>query len=74
MINLGDTVEDTITGFQGVALAKMVALHEATQFRVHPKQLKNADGEMAGNVWIEETRLTLVEQSKVIGFAPQVGR
>jgi hypothetical protein len=62
-IELNDVVRDTVTGFQGIALAHMVAVHEASQWRVHPQTL-NADRAAASAfMWIEETRLVTVEGS-----------
>jgi hypothetical protein len=66
-IEFGDVVKDTVTSFQGVALARMTALHEATQIRIHPQTL-STDGVIIGSVWIEETRLVKVENSRTTGF------
>ncbi len=72
-VHLGDVVKDTITKFEGVALAKIVSLHEATQFRVHPQSCKD-DGEMQPGVWIEATRLQVLRVAVgKIGFVPRVG-
>jgi len=68
MIKLGDTVKDEVTGLEGIALARLVALHEANQIRVHPQDLK-PDGDVRPSVWFEETRLTVVKRAvATMGF------
>ncbi len=36
MINLGDEVEDTVTGFRGIAVAKHIFLHGISTVSVQP--------------------------------------
>lgn len=69
MIKLGDSVRDKVTGFEGIALARMEALYEATQLRVHPSSL-DASGAIRQSVWIEEDRLVTVrvEEHPIAGF------
>lgn len=69
MIQLGDRVRDTVSGFEGIALARMEAIHEATQFRVHPTELAT-DGKIKDSVWLDETRLKVIKASdgRVAGF------
>jgi hypothetical protein len=72
MINLGDLVQDKISGFKGVVLAKMEALYEATQYRVHPQTL-DANGRIRPNCWLEGDRLEVIEQFAVVGFKEIAG-
>ncbi len=44
MINLGDKVKDTITDFEGTAVARCVYLNGCVRIEVQPKELK--DGKM----------------------------
>jgi len=66
-IELGDKVRDEVSGFEGIVLAKMEALYEASQCRVHPTELKS-DGEMRDSKWIEEGRLKPIEKRPCPGF------
>ena len=65
--DLGDKVRDVVSGFEGVVLAKLDALYEAPQCRVHPLELKS-DGEIRGGVWLEEGRLKKLESKPMPGF------
>lgn len=73
MADLGDLVRDEVTGFEGIVLAKMIALYETTQCRVHPRKLSEA-GEIRGSVWIEDDRLCVVEEHAVVGFKNVEGK
>jgi hypothetical protein len=37
MVNLGDEVKDTVTGFQGIVVAKTNYIHGCTRVSVQPK-------------------------------------
>jgi hypothetical protein len=66
MIELGDKVVDRVTGLEGVALARITGLYEATQLRVHPVTLK--DGDVRAFAWIEEARCERVSGERLMGF------
>lgn len=66
-IELGDKVRDKVSKFEGIALARMDSLFEATQFRVHRDSL-NSNGEILGGIWIESGRLEVLDVPRVIGF------
>jgi hypothetical protein len=66
-VKLGDKVRDSVTKFEGVALAKMEALFGATQFRIHRDSLK-PDGEIQAGVWIDAGRLEVLDAPRMIGF------
>jgi hypothetical protein len=72
MINLGDSVRDEITGFEGVVLARTEYLYEATILRVHARKLN--DGKIQEPVWLEEDRLEVIKESDVVGFRSIKGR
>jgi hypothetical protein len=67
MINLGDLVQDKVTGYKGVVLAKMKAMFEASKCRVHPRKLDDK-GDIKKECWIEADRLELIEEFALIGF------
>jgi hypothetical protein len=69
-IVLGDKVQDKVSGFEGIALARMTAIYEATQLRVHPTEL-NSENKIIDSTWIEETRLEKIAPVKhESGFRP----
>ena len=66
MIKLGDKVKDTITDFEGTAIAQAKYLNGCVQYLVQPKGLK--DSEIIGSVWIDEGQLivTLAAENTII--------
>lgn len=74
MIKLGDEVKDEITGFQGIAVARIESLYEATSVRVHPRACNEHDGLPRTPFWIEKDRLTVVRQIAVVGFVNVAGK
>jgi len=55
MINLGDRVKDTITGFQGVAVGITVWLYGCKRIGIQGTELK--DGKVLDPEWFDEQRL-----------------
>ena len=74
MIELGDRVRCKMTGFEGVACAKIVSLYEATQWRVQPTSTKSADGAITPFTWLEEGRLEVGPGARLVGFVVMEGR
>lgn len=66
MVKLGDIVRDSITGFEGVAIARAEYLNGCISVQVKPTRLKE-DGSMATAEWIDEQRLTLTSKAKAGG-------
>lgn len=64
MPDLGDRVRDVVTGYTGVVLAKMEALFEASQCRVHPDDLDDS-GDPREPRWIENDRLVVTKEHAV---------
>lgn len=54
LFTLGASVIDTITGFKGIATAKIEYLHGTTQYEVTPMYVEGKDG---GTKWILEGML-----------------
>ena len=60
MINLGDKVKDVVTGFEGVAMAKIEYITGCVRYEVLPDKLK--EGKPMDSVWIDVSQLTIVKQ------------
>lgn len=60
-INLGDTVRDTITGFEGVVIAATEFMYGCRRLSVQPKELK--DGQLREAETFDELQLEVVYHS-----------
>jgi len=67
MVNLGDKVEDKITGFKGVAIARVQYLNGCISVQVKPAILK--DGSTLEAEWFDEQQL--IDTSKATVGGPQ---
>lgn len=70
MIELGNTVTDTITGFTGVAVGKTLYLHGCTRVRVQPKELKDGkvqESEIFDEKQLKENDERINEKPKLLG-------
>lgn len=74
MIQLGQHVRDSVTGFQGVVTGRAEYLFEATTCRIHKTEL-TTDGKPYDPLWFEEARLEIVdaEAKPRIGYITVVG-
>ena len=63
MIKLGDIVKDTVTGLEGMAVAKIKYLNNCVQYEVQPKGLK--DGSIIKSAWIDEGQLVVKKEAKI---------
>jgi len=63
MINLGDEVRDTVSGFCGIAISKHVYMQGCTRISVQPKV--NKDGELPDIASFDEPQLEVVKAGKV---------
>lgn len=59
VIKLGDRVRDKITGFEGIATARVVYLNGCIQFCVDPGV--NKEGEMMKGEYIDVSQLEVIE-------------
>ena len=64
MINLGDRVEDKVSGYTGIAAARCDFLGGAPEMLVVPERI-NEDGEIDVGEWILESMLRLLCASAV---------
>lgn len=62
MIKLGSEVKDFITGFKGIAIARIVYLSGCIQIQVQAKGLK--DGKIIKAEWIDEPQLVCMKEKK----------
>ncbi len=76
MIKLGDKVKDTVTGFSGVATAKVEFLNGCIQFMVTPKMAKpkkNETPEYPTATYIDVEQLVMVGVRKKTKSEPSGG-
>ena len=69
MIQLGDRVRDSITGFTGIATGRAEYQYGCKQIFVTPERLKD-DGSMPGGEWFDEQRLNVKSDVKSGGPQP----
>lgn len=62
-INLGDKVCDTVTGFEGIAIAKHSYLHSCTRISVQP--VVDKDGRVPDVVTFDEPQLNVISPKHV---------
>ncbi len=65
-MKLGDKVRDSISGFEGIAIAKSEYLHGCVSWQVEPTKLKD-DGSTLKAEWFDEQRLTNISKAKAGG-------
>ena len=64
MINLGDKVKDSVTGFIGIAVGRTTWLHGCDRITVQPEGL-NKEGKLFENQNFDEPQLEVVKPKKV---------
>ena len=62
---LGSTLKDKITGFQGIAMVRAEYYTGCVHYGLQAKELK--DGSITEWAWIDSSRLVLVEESQTVG-------
>lgn len=63
-INLGDKVKDSVTGFEGIAIARTEWLHGCFRILVQPQKLTK-DGAPHESLNVDEPQLTVVGVKRV---------
>lgn len=71
MVNLGDEVRDTISGFRGVVVSKHYYLQGCCRVSVQPKV--NKEGKLPGSETFDEPLLKLIEKGNLILDISQPG-
>lgn len=61
-VELGDTVQDNISGLKGIAVAIVVWLHGCKRVIVQPQELK--DGKPVETSSFDEPQLTIIKAAK----------
>lgn len=70
MINLGDEVQDVVTGFEGVAIQRLECLFGPTEIAVQQRIL-NDDKRPMEKIWFAESQLEL--KKKPLAFGKDFG-
>jgi hypothetical protein len=66
-ISLGSNVEDPITGFKGVAIARAEYMYGCGKILVQPEGLN--EGKIISSEWIDEPRLDVIKDKDMgVGF------
>ena len=60
-INLKDKVEDTVTDFKGMVIARCVYMNGCVRCQIQPRGL-DKDGKMVESEWIDEGQLVVEEK------------
>ena len=63
MINLGDKVRDSISGYEGIVIGITEWLHGCRRIGIKPMKL-DKDGKPLEIEWIDEPQCVLVEEQK----------
>ena len=68
---LGSTVKDTITGFEGVVIRRTEWLNNCATYGVQPRKLVDGKIQEQGN--FDEPQLELVPEEKPLDSSPRTG-
>ena len=63
MINLGDLVKDTVTGFKGIAVSRHSYLNGCDRISVQP--IINKEGNHPDSVTFDEPQLSVLKKQKI---------
>lgn len=64
MVNLGDKVKDTVSGFEGIAVSKHIYLAGCARFGVQP--LVGKDGKLPESETFDEPCLEVIKTASVL--------
>jgi len=67
MIKLGSKVKDSVTGFEGVAIARCEYLFGCISVQVQPEGMTE-DGKMKPALWVDEQRLDVLSKAIAGGY------
>ncbi len=70
-LDLGDNVEDLISGFKGIVIARHQWLHNCNTYSVQPQQLK--DGKPVERSSFDEPQLKIVEKKVIKKLKKKTG-
>jgi hypothetical protein len=63
MVNLGDEVKDTVSGFKGIVIGKTEFLNGCSRVGIQPKVGK--DGKLPENHWFDEPQIEVIKAKSV---------
>ena len=69
MVSLGDEVKDTISGFQGIAIARHIFLQGCDRITIQPPVGK--DGKLPEERSFDEPQLEIIKAKKIERQAPK---
>lgn len=64
-VTLGKTYKDSISGFEGIAIARATYLYGCVRVNISPTKLK-PDGDFLPDCWFDEPQLVAVRSKKAI--------
>ena len=64
MINLGDKVKDSVSGFKGIAIGRTMWLHGCARITVHPEGITK-EGKLFETQVFDEPQLVVIQAKKV---------
>ena len=64
-VTLGKTYKDSISGFEGIAIARSTYLYGCVRVNISPTKLKS-DGDFLPDCWFDEPQLVPVRAKKVV--------
>lgn len=64
MVELGDKVKDTVSGFEGIAIARTEWLHGCTRVTVQPDKV-DKDGKVRETHTFDEPQLVVLKPKKI---------
>ena len=71
MIELGNKVRDLVTGFEGIATARIEYINGCIQYCVKPKI--SEDGKMVDGEYLDEGQIEFVDKGVVMESTPSGG-
>lgn len=62
-IQLGDEVQDIISGFTGIAIAKANYMWGCTRFAIQPQEI--TENKLLDSIWFDEPQLIVITKQKI---------
>ena len=69
MVNLGDEVRDTLSGFRGIAIARHIYLHGCERISIQPPVDK--EGKLPETACFDEPQLEVIREKKQTRKVPK---
>ena len=62
--HMGKTVQDSISGFEGVMTGYLVYLHDTPEVQITPNRV-DSDGKKIPAIWIKASQATLAKSNRI---------